>query len=276
MTAPTVADIMALMEALAPAALAEEWDNVGLQAGSRDWPARKVRLALDPLPAVVEAAARDGVGLLVTHHPLIFRPLRQLDFDTPAGKAVEAAARNQMAIFAAHTNLDSVAGGVNDALAERIGLSPEGPMVPAEGSPDAGIGRLGRLAEPEPLDGLARRVGRAVGTGHVRVVGDPASPVTSVAICSGSGGGLLTQFLNSPARCYVTGDLKYHEARDIEAAGRSAVDVGHFASEHLAVAALARALSARLAELGAPVPVDIAAEEREPFRTLAVNGATNL
>jgi dinuclear metal center YbgI/SA1388 family protein len=276
MTDPTVADLMALMEALAPAALAEEWDNVGLQAGSRNWPARKVRLALDPLPAVVETAARDGIDLLITHHPLIFRPLRQLDFDTPTGKAVETAARHGMAIFAAHTNLDSVSDGVNDVLAERIGLSTDGPLAAAEGEPVAGIGRIGTLSEAEPLDGLARRVGRAVGTPFVRAVGDPATPVTSVAICSGSGGGLLGQFLKSPARCYITGDLKYHEARDIEAAGRTAVDIGHFASEHLAMAALARTLSARLAERGAPVPVDIAAEEREPFRTLAVNGATNL
>ncbi len=277
MTVPTVSDVTTLMEALAPAELAEEWDNVGLQVGRRDAPVRKIRVALDPLPAVVEAACRDEVDLLVTHHPLIFRPLRQLDFDTPAGRAVEAAARHGMAIFAAHTNLDSVADGVNDILAERIGLLVDGPMMAAKDAPGAGVGRVGRLREPGPLDALARRMGRAVGAEFVRVVGDPSAEVAAVALCSGGGGGgLLGHFLESPARCYVTGDLKYHEAREIEAAGRVAVDIGHFASEHLAMAALARTLSARLAERGVSIPVDIAAEEREPFRTLAANGATNL
>ncbi|MFP4306973.1 MAG: Nif3-like dinuclear metal center hexameric protein [Desulfococcaceae bacterium] len=274
MTAPTVSDVMALMETLAPAQLAEEWDNVGLQVGRRDAPVRKIRVALDPLPAVVEAACRDEVDLLVTHHPLIFRPLRQLDFDAPAGRAVEAAARCGMAIFAAHTNLDSVPDGVNDILAERIGLLADGPLMASEDAPGAGIGRVGRLREPGPLDALARRVGRAVGAEFVRVVGNPSAEVAAAALCSGSGGGLLSRFLAGPAGCYITGDLKYHEARDIEAAGRVAVDIGHFASEHLAMAALARTLAARLDERGMAVPVDVAAEEREPFRTLAVNGAT--
>ena len=272
MTAPTVADIMALMEALAPVRLAEEWDNVGLQVGRRAAPVRKVRLALDPLPDVIRAACRDRIDLLITHHPLLFRPLRQLDFDTPSGAAIEAAARNGLAVFAAHTNLDSVSGGVNDILAERIGISVEGPLARAEAADGAGIGRIGRLRPPEAVADLARRVGTAVSVDAVRMVGAPHTAVETVALCSGSGGGLLGAFLATGATAYITGDLKYHEARDVEAAGRVALDIGHFASEHLAMPALARRLEDRIGDAGMAVAVDLAGEERDPFRTLAVNG----
>ena len=118
----TVAQFVRLLDRLAPAKSAETWDNVGLQVGSRDWPVRKIWTALDPLPAIVAEACENDVDLLVTHHPLIFKPISAIDGDTPLGQIVQLAFSHQLAIFSAHTNLDSVAGGVNDALAGRIGL----------------------------------------------------------------------------------------------------------------------------------------------------------
>ena len=118
----TVARLIRLLDELAPPHLAESWDNVGLQIGSRNWPVKKVWTALDPLPEVVAAAIENGVDLLVTHHPLIFKPLKRIDSDTPTGRIAEMALAAKLAIFCAHTNLDSVAGGVNDVLADRMGL----------------------------------------------------------------------------------------------------------------------------------------------------------
>jgi GTP cyclohydrolase I len=272
MIVPTVADVMELMETPAPARLAEEWDNAGLQIGRRTAPVRKVRVALDPLPAVVRSACADGIDLLVVHHPLVFRPLRQFDFDAPTGGIVEAAARGGLSIFAAHTNFDAAAGGVNDILARRIGLAVSGPLEPAAPGAAEGMGRIGRLDSPGDLDAVARRIAGAMGLDHVRTVGDPALRVEIVAVCSGSGGGMIGRFLETGAEAFVTGDLKYHEARDIENAGRAAVDIGHFDSERPAMASLARELQRRFRDRGMAVSVDVAAEERNPFRTLASNG----
>jgi len=118
----TVADIIEVMELYAPTRLAEEWDNVGLQIGDKNWPVQTIWVALDPTPDVVKDASRNGVDLLITHHPLIFRPLKSIDFSKPMGSIIQMASQNRMAIFSAHTNLDNTMDGINDVLARRIGL----------------------------------------------------------------------------------------------------------------------------------------------------------
>jgi len=118
----TVAQFVRLLNDLAPTCLAESWDNVGLQIGSRKWPVKKIWTALDPLPEVVAAASENEVDLLVTHHPLFFKSLKQIDCESPLGRIAETALTAKLAIFCAHTNLDSTAGGVNDVLAERMGV----------------------------------------------------------------------------------------------------------------------------------------------------------
>lgn len=119
---PAVSDIISIMNEIAPPALAEGWDNPGLQAGSPEWPVKKVVVALDATPEVVQDACRREADLLITHHPFIFRALKRIDFSTPQGRMIEAALGSRLAVFSAHTNLDWVRGGLNDALAEKIGL----------------------------------------------------------------------------------------------------------------------------------------------------------
>jgi len=152
----TVGEIINFVEKLAPRELAEPWDNVGLQVGSRDWPVKSVWVALDPLHQVVAAACQAEVDLLITHHPLIFKPLTSVDCTTPTGDIIHSALRHHLAIFSAHTNLDSVAGGVNDSLAQRIGLrnlavlhqgEQEGMSQDGQGQLAVqGLGRTGELS----------------------------------------------------------------------------------------------------------------------------------
>ena len=118
----TIADIITVMESLAPSRLAEDWDNVGLQIGDLNRPVHTIRVALDPTPNVVDAASKDGVDLLITHHPLIFHPLKVIDLNSPMGLTIQTAVLHRMAIFSAHTNLDNATDGLNDILAHRIGL----------------------------------------------------------------------------------------------------------------------------------------------------------
>jgi len=118
----TVADIIQAMETIAPSSLAEDWDNVGLQAGQKNWPVKKVWVSLDPALNVVANACQNDADLLITHHPLIFKPLHSVDFATATGSIIRMAARRKMAIYSSHTNLDIVTEGLNDVLAETIGL----------------------------------------------------------------------------------------------------------------------------------------------------------
>lgn len=117
-----VADIIKAMEAIAPSCLAEDWDNVGLQVGDINRPVKTIWISLDPSLEVVVAACNSKVDLLITHHPLIFKPLRSIDFSTNIGSIIKMAADNKMAIYSSHTNLDIVSEGLNDILAEFIGL----------------------------------------------------------------------------------------------------------------------------------------------------------
>lgn len=265
----TVADLLDVMETLAPRHLAADWDNVGLQIGDPRQPVRRLRVALDPLPEVVAAACRERVDLLITHHPLIFHPLTRIDVSTPLGAALQQALTHRLAVVAAHTNLDSAAGGINDYLARRLGLTRLTalcPFSPAE--PFLGLGRVGYLPHATRLAPLALDVKERLGLRRVTLAGDPDLPVTCVALCSGSGGSLVSDYLRSPAQVFISGDLRYHDARTVEQAGRGLLDIGHFASEHLYVTVLGERLSEALRERRADIQVEVCGDEADPFETV--------
>lgn len=129
-----LSDVIQKMEAIAPSHLSASWDNTGLQIGQPDWQIKTIWLALDPLPSVIQAACESGTDLLITHHPLIFRPLTRLDFSTPIGASIQAAIQHRLAVYAAHTNLDSAAGGVNDVLCDCFNLKNIEILAPYEES----------------------------------------------------------------------------------------------------------------------------------------------
>ena len=259
-----VTDIIRIIERFAPQQLAEDWDNSGLQIGSRSWPVKKIWVALDPLPEVIQAACKQKVNLLVTHHPLIFKPLKTIDFNHPLGRSIQMAANSRLAVFSAHTNLDKTHSGLNDMLAERIGLRDVTALHRQDSDPS--FGRLGYLARQRSLKSLANDVKKALAIEHVRVAGDLKLRVDSVLVCSGSGSGLLEDFLLSDAQVYISGDLRYHDALEVGQARRGMIDIGHFASEHIMVDALAGRLSAELDALGAAVDVIAYGHEKDPFQ----------
>lgn len=369
----TVSHIIQCMESIAPGHLAEEWDNVGLQVGQRDWPVKKVWIALDPTLDVLKAAGTHRVDMLVTHHPIIFRPLTHVDPSSPTGAIFTYALEHRIALFVAHTNLDTASGGVNDLLCERIGVVPLRPLqeipkqafykfvvyVPREhetriletmiagtagtighytdctfrmkgmgsfrphkaarpfaGSRgqlthveetrvetlvssnelpglieqvrnvhpyeemafdvlpttapdrDTGLGRVGTLSNPMTLKAFSESIARGLKLSSVRIAGPPELMVHDIAVCSGSGASLMSSFLSSGAQVYVSGDLKYHDARTAEAAGVGLIDIGHFASEHIIVGVLAETLSRTLGPAHADILVEAYRGEIDPFRQI--------
>jgi len=284
----TVADIVKIMNRFAPPWLAEEWDNVGLQIGDLRWPVRRIWTALDPTLEVINAACREDVDLLITHHPLFFRPIKSIDFHSPHGSIIKTAIQHQLAIFSAHTNLDMVRDGVNDVLARRLGLKSikilqphkgeqqfkaDGDMThdisPAIGNEiEHGIGRIGSLDKTRRLTSLAVIIKEKLNLNFVKVAGNPELKISQVAICSGSGSSLMKAFLASNAQVYISGDIHYHDARDAESANRAIIDIGHFASEHLMVEALAQQLAKILPEEEIKAAIKACTIEKDPFSIL--------
>ena len=261
--------IARILERIAPAAAAESWDNVGLQVGDPDATVARIWVALDAGPEVVQAGAEAGIDLIITHHPLIFRALKRIDLTTPTGAAIGYALRNQMAVFSLHTNLDSAPGGLNDLLGRRLGLrrmrSLSGVRSPASGSGPSGIGRVGDLPRPQRVAALALYVKKRLGAPMVRVAGNPRSLIHCVAVSTGSGGSLVPDFLRSDAQLFISGDLGYHDAREVASAGRSLIDVGHFHSEHLMKDALVKRLQAEFSRRRLKVSVQACPLETDPF-----------
>ncbi len=266
MMSVTIAEMIEILEELAPARLAETWDNPGLQVGQEDWPVKKVWVALDPLPEVVSAACDQHVDLLITHHPLIFKPLKKIDFSSPVGRMILLSARYSLAVYSAHTNLDSVAGGINDRLVSRIGLQGAGVLGEERVSGSGeGLGRVGRLSEKMILSDLVGMIKQRLNLDRIRWSGDPLLPVERVAVCSGSGGGMMESFFASGAQVFITGDLRYHDGREAQARGLGLVDIGHFGSEHLITRILSEQLAEKLTEKGLPITVEASDLESEPF-----------
>lgn len=272
-----VTDVIRIMESIAPSSLAEGWDNVGLQVGRGDWLVQNIWVALDPTPDVMEAACSAGADLLITHHPLIFKPLDRIDFNTPTGRVIRHAALNKTAIFVAHTNLDSVHGGLNDLLARKLGLKKCMSLSPLSHEFElqdksvlsdnsvTGIGRIGMLPNEAVLARLVSDIKKKLGLTSIRVVGDRDLPVRKVAICTGSGGSLIPAFLASDAQVFVSGDLSYHNGRVVESMGRAMIDIGHFASEHLMVEDLTRRLKDTLKQVSETATVTGCPIEKDPF-----------
>ena len=267
---PTTKDLLKLVDAIAPFGLAEEWDNSGLQVGNPDWPAGRVLIALDVTVEAMAEAVAWGADLVLTHHPLMIRPQNSINFGSMPGAIVALAAADQISVVSAHTNLDKAQGGLNDCFAEKIGLMGVTRLQPlslgeGERTPAPGLGRIGELDQPMPLFEFADMIKSNLGIPGLRVVGNRDCMVKKAAVCTGSGASLVQEFLCSGADVFITGDMKYHEAREIEQAGLALIDVGHFASEHIVVELLVQRLVSSAETAGFEIDVRGFDGETDPF-----------
>jgi dinuclear metal center YbgI/SA1388 family protein len=254
-----ILDVFKALEELAPPELAERWDNCGLQVGPAGGKVAKILLSLDVTLPVAEEAVEIGAELIVSHHPLIFTPLQRIDGATALGRLLYYLIANRIAVFSIHTSLDSARGGVNDALADIIGVRNAVPLKQlAEG---AGIGRIGELSNPESGTALAARLKSALGLREIRVSGDIGGGVSRVALCSGSGGDLLGAALERKADIFVTGEIRHHAAVSALGDGLPVLELGHWKSERIVLPPVREFLQRRFAG----IDVDISSRDSEPF-----------
>lgn len=249
---PNVRDICDFLETLAPKSLAEEWDNVGLLVGSANNNVSKIMTCLTVTPDTVAEAVREQVSVLVTHHPLPFRPLKRITSESNVGRMLLELISNDIAVYSSHTSYDSAALGINAAWAEAIELTSVRPLVPSEDDPDnLGSGRRGEYAEPIAVTELANRLKQFHNIGNIKTVGDADRLVSSVALACGSAGGFLSHAIAAGCDVFITGETTFHTCLEAEAAGTSLMLVGHFASERFGVEKMADELAKAFPDIAA-------------------------
>ena len=246
----TVQDIADYLESFAPAFLAEEWDNVGLLVGNPGQPVQRLMTCLTITAESAEEAIGRNAEMIITHHPLPFRPLKRLTTAETASRLLLQLIEAKIAIHSPHTAFDSAAAGINPQLAEGLGLDSIKPLVPvAEDSQGLGSGRWGKLAEPSSLEELAQRLRTFLKIDGLQAVGKADRSVTSVAIACGSAGQFLETAAQQGCDLLITGETSFHTCLEATANQVSLLLPGHYASERFAVEQLATTLATQFGDL---------------------------
>ncbi len=230
-----IKEVCETLERFAPLPLQESYDNAGLQVGLTEGEeASGVLLCLDVTERVVDEARERGCNLIVAHHPLLFRPLRRVTLATQVERCVVKAIKSGIAVYAAHTNLDNAPGGVNFAIARRLGLTNVEFLAPMKGV-DGGSGVIGDLPAPmadgDFLQSVAEKF-RVDGLMHNRC--GEGHTVSRVALCGGAGDFLLDDAIRKGAQAFLTGEMGYHRYFGHEEEILIGV-LGHYQSEQYTV-----------------------------------------
>lgn len=226
---PAVKDIFDFIGSIAPFEKQCEWDNSGLLVGNADCEVNKIGVVLDITADAVKYAAENGIDLIVSHHPVIFRPAKTFLASDPA----YLLARNGISAICAHTSLDIAAGGVNDVLAEKLGFENAAPL--SENGETEMI-RVCEIAETD-ADSLAKLVCEKLSA--CAVTADGGKPIKKVALCGGAGGDFIRDVAAAGCDAYITGEAKHHEFLEAAQIGITLIAAGHFETENPVVAALA-------------------------------------
>ena len=245
----TVRELYAFFEEKIPRALSCDWDNDGLMVCPDDTKeVRRVLVALDITAAVAEHAIKEGYDLVVSHHPLIFHPLKAVAPGEATVNKVIRLLTSGVSAMSFHTRLDAVAGGVNDVLANAIGLQNILPF----GRNGEEMGRIGDLAAPMSLREFAELVKSATGAKQVQI-SDAGKPVSKVAVLGGGGAGESPAAAAAGADTYLTGDLRHDQLTEAPERGMNMVQGGHFWTENL----VCNRIRELLLEADANIKVDI-------------------
>lgn len=245
---------------MAPPALAEDYDNVGILVGESDREVRGVLLCLDVTPAILREAIARACNLVVSHHPIWFRSRKHLRGDDFVSTQLLFALRNDLVLYACHTNLDNAQGGVNRTIAERLGLREARILAPLTGEPGAGAGLIGELPEARTVPDFLRDLKKWFGCEAIRYSMTEKELVRRVAVCGGAGSFLLPNALAEKADAFVTSDVTYHHF--FETQGRLLfADIGHYESEQYSPGLMRETLASSVS-----VPVLLAATNTNPVR----------
>ena len=256
-----ISEVIRITDEICPPELAEEWDNCGWQIKCWDGDVMGVLTALEITGAVIDEAVSGGVNLIITHHPMIFQGIKSVDVNTVLGNYIIRLINNGISVYSCHTDFDKAEGGNNDHIGEALELTDVRCL-------DDGFTRIGKITGDMTASEFAVFVCRKLNLDErsVRICGDPHKHVKKAGWCSGAGADFAEAAAKAGCDVFVTGDVRYHEAREAAEAGRIVIiDAGHFGTEVSFGENMAGKLSERL---GAGVKVFSSAAEKEPFAYL--------
>lgn len=223
-----IRELIDKLEEKYPFSLQESWDNSGLQVGNPEDELKNVLISLDLEEEGIKKAIGNDCNLIITHHPYFFSGAKVIDFRNNFYKRLQMAIKNDITIYAFHTNLDIADGGLNDNLCDILGI--KGTKV-LEKDKDLGLGRFGTIIRQNATDYIGEIKTKLKAEGLV-VYGDIDKEIQKVAVCGGAGAGLIEDAISNECDLIVTGDVKYHDGMDLANEGIIIVDAGHFASEN--------------------------------------------
>jgi dinuclear metal center YbgI/SA1388 family protein len=264
-----------IFDLIAPPDLAESWDNIGPQIiPDINQKIRKIILCLDAYEPVIQEAIKVRAELIVAHHPLIFSPISSLIYNQNPCSLIYKIICSGISLFIMHTNLDKAIGGINDHLATMLGLDDISPLALKTNDNstilDTGPGRIGIYSKPKKLSHLCQEIKESLGIHRIRFIGNPDMEIKRMAVCSGSGASLIRELSQRGAQAFLTGDVKYHQAREAQGYGMALIDAGHFATERIILPVLKKRITNMLFERGyvEDFEVLISSVEEDPFQEL--------
>jgi dinuclear metal center YbgI/SA1388 family protein len=228
-TGPLLSDIVQTADRLFPFELAERWDNCGVQVGDPGARIQSVAFSLDAGSDAVEYAFENSCQLLITHHPLIFAPLKSITPLNSTGKVLLSAVEKKLSVLSLHTNLDAAPNGLNDYLSALIGLTE---ITVPENAPSS---RMGILPQAEPIDELASHLAKKLDLDHISLVTRDNRIVRKAFVVSGSGMSYLPVAVTTDADVMITGDVRYHSALEALEMNLPVIDAGHYGLEKICV-----------------------------------------
>lgn len=230
-----IKDIATVIENKFPKRFAMERDNVGLIVGDENSDVKRVLVCCDVDEYVAKEAVDKGAQLIISHHPLMFFPIKHLNEDNPEQRALRVLVKNDIALYTAHTNLDVGRGGINDYMADMLSLGDTDVIETVEQDGDIchGYGRFAKLSQPVTLGDMLRKCKDVFDLDGCRYVGELDDTISTVAINTGGGAGIMDLCFDLKADLFITGDVKYNPARDAYERNMAVIDVAHYDTEKI-------------------------------------------
>lgn len=238
-------EIISYLEDLSPTKYAEKWDNVGLLAGSLQKEVSCVLIGLDATDELIDHAIQKKVDLIITHHPMIFSPIKRIVENDFIGKRMIKLIQNNISYYTMHTNFDVTV--MAEAAAECLNLQRV--RILGDGNPEMGFGRIGQLAEVMTLQDCADYVKRCFGMEQVKIFGNLLEEIKFAAIVPGSGKSFIPYAIIENADVLITGDINHHEGLDANMQNLSIIDAGHYGIEHIFISLVSDYLKSKFADI---------------------------
>ncbi|BDR56500.1 Nif3-like dinuclear metal center hexameric protein [Xylocopilactobacillus apis] len=224
-----LSNLMDFLEEKYPLNDAMTWDHVGLQIGDPTRVVKKVFTTLDVTPSVVDHAVKNGFDTIVSHHPLLFHSIQSMNLTIPRNEMYQKIIKNNLNVYSMHTNFDVGTNGMNDGLAEMLGLTNVEGICPVKTK--QGVKSIGRMGDTQlTVDEIVEKFKSRLKIKMIRLLSN-YKPVRKVGIVGGAGAEFITPAFNSGVDLFITGDVKYHDFLDAQIAGYAVLDVGHVAEK---------------------------------------------